>query len=313
MPGEAATTDDLPIDDQGAVVLTPDLGGNVPCAVCGYSLRGLSIRSVCPECGTTVRATLLAIVDPKASELRPIPFPKLTAFGVALWALAGFLAATTSWAMRLSDVLAVHFRLGFGHVALPRIGTVLVALSGLGAFALIRPHAGLARKQQLITALAVGFGFTVIALLYWDLHAMWDAWHLPPYVEAIGSVPERSMRRLAMAGVLAATLWGLWPHAEMLIARSVLMRTGQVDTQPLSSMLAVLAIAAAGDVSALIGFLCGGTVREVFGVIEVVLIAVGSFLFTLGLFGLMMDMIRLRTVILKRPLGLSDVLARQDA
>src|SRR5436190_23878239 len=68
------------------------LRGDLPCVACGYNLKGLSIRSVCPECGTPVRATILSVVDPHAAELTPIRLPALVALGL-LFCAAGALGA----------------------------------------------------------------------------------------------------------------------------------------------------------------------------------------------------------------------------
>ncbi|MBL8760751.1 MAG: hypothetical protein JNL50_05545, partial [Phycisphaerae bacterium] len=53
-------------------LLARELTGDLRCAKCAYNLKGLSVRSVCPECGLAISATLLAKVDPHAAELRPI-------------------------------------------------------------------------------------------------------------------------------------------------------------------------------------------------------------------------------------------------
>ena len=67
-----------------ASVLASELTGDLPCVRCGYNLRGLSIREHCPECDAPVRATILALVDPRASELKPLRRPRLTGWGLVL-------------------------------------------------------------------------------------------------------------------------------------------------------------------------------------------------------------------------------------
>ncbi len=72
----------------GVARLSRELAGDLPCIQCGYNLRGLTVKGMCPECGTSVRATLLAVVDPMAGEFRPISFPRLTAYGMLVWSHA---------------------------------------------------------------------------------------------------------------------------------------------------------------------------------------------------------------------------------
>src|SRR5581483_4291904 len=89
------------------VVLGRELGGDLHCVVCSYNLRGLSIRAICPECGTAVRATILSVVDPHASILRPITFPRLTAAGVILWAAGAVAVAMMAWLPQAADLLRI--------------------------------------------------------------------------------------------------------------------------------------------------------------------------------------------------------------
>src|SRR5215831_18001819 len=90
-------------ESERAVDLARELGGDLPCAACRYNLRGLSVRSVCPECGTPVRATILFTVDPYASVLRPITWPRATAAGLILWSMGALGAAVLTWVLRGAD------------------------------------------------------------------------------------------------------------------------------------------------------------------------------------------------------------------
>src|SRR5688572_28786068 len=120
--------------------LSHELGGDLPCVVCGYNLRGHSIRALCPECGTGIRATILAVVDPFASELQPIRFPRIIAILINMWTGGALFAALLAWLPIVYDLLnAAGWRL-----ARPDINVALLAslaVSGIGALGLIRPHA----------------------------------------------------------------------------------------------------------------------------------------------------------------------------
>ncbi|MEM1424869.1 MAG: hypothetical protein AAGH64_12820, partial [Planctomycetota bacterium] len=79
------------------------LTGELPCVTCGYELRGLSVRDACPECGTGVRATILAVVDPLADELAPMRAPSLTGVLIVSWALSSSIGVWLIVAVRLLD------------------------------------------------------------------------------------------------------------------------------------------------------------------------------------------------------------------
>src|SRR6185295_10238912 len=83
--------------------LALELTGDLPCVRCKYNLRGLTVKGMCPECGTSVRTTILAKIDPLAKELRPLHFPRLTSLGLIVWAWSALAAALCNWALRLSD------------------------------------------------------------------------------------------------------------------------------------------------------------------------------------------------------------------
>src|SRR5262245_9530394 len=89
-----------------------------------------------------VRATVLAVVDPLAAELRPIPNPRFTAWGLVAWSVGAFGAVLATCALRIEDWLQLPVRAG----TVESVRTVLLVLAGasaIGAVALIRPHAGL--------------------------------------------------------------------------------------------------------------------------------------------------------------------------
>lgn len=289
--------------------LATELSGDLPCVRCRYNLRGLSIVSCCPECATPVRATLLAVVDPRASELRPIHAPWLTSVGVVVWGTAATGAA-------LLAVVTHVYSLGL----LPPVDwltiwsggpagiwvLVLTVLSGLGAAAFIRPHAGI-ETAKVWSAVAGVAGYIPIAACVWWLNAR-------------GSLVEDSPLRmqapqgaaaavwLLLCGLVAGVLMCLRPNARLLVARSLLMRSGRVDRQTMRGMASVSLVIAAG---LLIGVLSGVWDVPVMDTAETVgamVVLVGWLLFLIGLIGVTVDCWRLRPVIAQAPLSLSDLL-----
>jgi len=294
-----------------AASLMPDLSGDLPCGGCGYNLRGLSVRSLCPECGTAVRATILLAVDPHAEELAPLKRPLLTSTALVVLAWAALLSVVGVWAMRLNEALAAAF--DFWPESLGLRGPVVfaLALSAAASPALIRPHRRVPVSVSGRAAAGVA-AYIPLVVLFWFLHARYDPIRLTGYVTYGPASIDRSLLRLAIGGLAAATIWGLWPAATGLIARSVVIRQKRVDTQPISAMLISLGIAASGDMLRLAGEWVPVLRGDVPSILQIVLIAVGSFLFTLTLVGLAVDTIRVRSVLVRPPISLVDVLGARD-
>lgn len=290
-----------------APALATDLTGNLPCIGCGYNLKGLSVRGLCPECGTAVRATILARVDPMAEELRPLRRPRVTAYGLIVWAWAALAAVVCIWVVRLGDAATVFAGTTVRLAGLVDLSFILIALSGLAAGVLVAPVRGM-RPVEVIKPLLGVFAYLLLLFVHRLLHVEHDGFSGVPYVGPEGIDPGRSLLRLAENLVIVMTILALRPSAVMLAERSLVMRTGRVDTQPMTALVWSLTVASAGD-ALLIAFGGGnGTLGALRDVAALVLIAVGSFLFTLGLVGVGVDTLRLRRVLIEPTPGLSDVL-----
>ena len=292
--------------------LIRELTGDLPCVRCGYNLRGLSVRTVCPECGASVRATILAVVDPHAGELQPLSMPRLTAVGLLLWAGAAVAVALLTWGMRVSDVVELS---GWGVVAhgwAPVVGAALIALSGLGAVALIRPHGQIPGTKIRSACLGV-VAYVPLGLLYWRLHGVYDPIRARPYFQLDEADPNRVVLRLLTGAASILIILSLRPNARLLVARSMLLRQGRVDRQALIAMVAALLVAAAGDMLHLTASARGGgggAIGDLARMGGTFLIAVGSMLLTLGLAGVLVDCVRLVPVILEPAPSLAQVLGR---
>jgi len=285
----------------------------MPCLVCRYDLRGMSVRTVCPECGTPVRATILATVDPYAGVLRPLSLPRLTAAGLTLWTWAALAAALLTWAIRAADAYTVFaggpaLRLSGVAVA----AAVCVAVSGVGALTLIRPHAGIPRRQVLAAAGGALCMF-LLAGLHWRLHAGFDMSHLAPYIAGDRSSVARTEIRLLMDATMLAVILGLRPNARLLAARSLLLRMGRVDRQTMLAMVGALGVAALGDLMQLVAawVVSGDGVVRIVGISGDALIAVGSMLLTVGLISMAVDCWRIAPVLLRPPLAMGQVVGEE--
>lgn len=296
--------------DRPPADLARQLTGALPCISCRYDLRGMSVRSVCPECGIPVRATILATVDPYARVLRPLYRPRITAAGLMLWSTAALLAALFTWGLRLADTYAV-----FADALPPRLpqmalmGAACIALSGIGAMVLIRPHAGIPVWQTVLAAAGVLATF-LLAYLYWRLHGWYDLHHTPPYVagEASGRA-ARSWMRLEITGVLAFIILTLRLNARLLASRSLLLRMGRVDRQTMLAMTAVLGLAAVGDVLHVVADSARGGGLAALDHVADPLIAVASMLLTLGLAGVLIDCRRIAPVLMRPSLSIGEIVS----
>ncbi len=291
-PSPAPTT--APVG-QGVPPLGRELGGDLPCVVCSYNLRGLSIRSMCPECGTGVRATILALVDPQASELQPIRFPKLVASAVVLWAAGAVAVAMMCWLPHAADALRL---LGM-NIDRPsaKLGVMLgLGTSLLGALVLVRPHAKLGVLVPLMTLLGALL-YAPLGYVMWKQQALMDAIGGPRYFTGWAPMVEATTLSVLAYGLIAAIIMLQRPIARALVARSLVMRTGRVDRQTMYAMAIACFIAIGG---ALLGRAVPSTVpmwSDLARVSGIVLVIFGSLMLSIGLLGSLLDCARIASAI----------------
>lgn len=293
-----------------AAPIARELRGDLPCVRCKYNLKGLTVRGMCPECGTSVRTTLLAVVDPLAKELRPIRHAALTGAGIAIWATSALLAVLCVWFLRAEDFLSrpsgasPALWLAYGVVA-------FAGLSGLAAIVLINPHDGIPRRQRWAATLGV-VGYVPLCLFLYYLHVRWDHSNRPPYGYQAEILPERLVLRLCISLLLVSILLLLRPNARLLSGRWVLMRLGAVDRQTMFAMTLVIALWCLGDLLRFLFAFFQGTLADVLRFTGTSLVVVGSLLFTVGLASLVLECWRLRPIIAQPPLDLDDLTANRE-
>ncbi|MCA9311508.1 MAG: hypothetical protein KDA21_09910 [Phycisphaerales bacterium] len=289
--------------------LDATLKGALPCISCRYDLQGISIRDVCPECGTAVRATILNKVDPEADEFRPLLAPRLTATGLMVWAVAGFGAAACIWAIRIAELLnnisTWHIRTEWATPVM----LALVALSGLALVGLVRPVRGMPLRRSLAAMVAM-LGYLPLLWLLTRIHEEIDPLGPAPYFSN-AALSERSLLRIAMAVCLIGILLLIRPNAGDLVRRCMAMRTGRVGRQTLLAMVAVLAVMIFGDLLRIwAGALpsTAASTRDVLLYIGKTIILLGSLLLTLGLYHVVLDARRIGGVLLRPPPSMRDIL-----
>jgi hypothetical protein len=289
--------------------LARQLTGNLPCVNCRYNLRGLSVKAVCPECGTPVRAAILAAVDPYAAILQRVDHPRLTAAGLLVWSGAALLAALLTWGLRIGDLASMLLDRPLDTSAIARAAVLCIGASGAGAMVLVRPHARISPLASAAAAIGVA-GTFALGFVYARVHLQFDPRHVTPYLHMGLSLADRSALRLLEAGLLLVILFALRPNARLLAARSLLLRLGRVDRQTMLAMAAAVGLGAIGDALQMIGAPEESVVAANLGLFMIV---VGSMLFTLGLFGVLADVLRIVAVLLRPSLAPSQVVGPESA
>lgn len=275
--------------------LDRDLAGSLPCIRCGYELQGISVLGKCPECGLVVRATILHRVDPAADVVAPVRFPKVSAWGVRLWSVAGLLAGLTIFAMAIADQLASAAPSPLRRLGAQGGGVVLVtlAISALGLLMMVVPQYFERRRRALL-------GLVGVVAFAWIWYGFaWTQSVDEGKISFLRRAPEgdRISARLVFGGALAVMLLSARPTARALVRRSVALRTGRVDRQTIFAMVIAVGIGMVGDLLRLSAGTEQSALREPQHVVGVVLIVVSSLLVLLGLAGAVVDSLRIAKAI----------------
>tara|TARA_E500000318_G_scaffold86482_5_gene83123 strand:+ start:193168 stop:194133 length:966 start_codon:yes stop_codon:yes gene_type:complete len=287
-------------------VIARQLTGKLFCIACGYDLHGLSIRAECPECGVPVRATILGIVDPHADELTPLTYPRLSAIGLNLWSFGALVAVLMIWFLRGIEVLRDLGVSTWIPSVFAWVGFVGLIVSMLGAFTLIRPHSSVTRWEAMRCALGVSLYFALI-FVYYSIYLGHDISSPSPLLHPGGDATGRSVLRILVFLLVTGIVLGIRPAAVGLAVRSVIVRTGRVDRQSMIALLASLGIAALGDLLSILAQFTPVSARDVLEIVSIVVISLGSVLFTVGLINICSDTVRLYPVIRRPGVGLGDI------
>lgn len=285
-----------------------DLTGDLPCVRCRYNLRGLSVLGDCPECATPISTTVLARVDPHASELRPIALPKLTGVGIVVWSVSGLLCALVTWWLRLAPPLGVGRSF---QPELAKLATGLILLSGVASLAHVRPHDEIPPRRILGATVGVLL-YLPLAWIYWRISGVLDP-SMPPGVLP-GSVlsEQRTVLSLLSSAIIALIVLLQRPNARDLAVRSLVMRRGAVDRQTLVALAAAVSVMILGNLVHLCAGLVPFDVGEIVRTVGTIVIGVGAILTTIGLLNVVIDTLRLFPVVTQPPLAIEDVVGKRD-
>ena len=156
------------------------------CSNCTYDLRGLEALGVCPECGASVRQSILRSIDPEVHAMPLVDRPVLIAVGVRWFfctMVVSFLLWICSWVLtqlmiEWNDVDAgqpggwpqqVRDAVNVGNMLLEvAMLAALVSLVGLWCMRSLVQSKVSGKSLRILIQLAVGSIFWVAALvLYW--------------------------------------------------------------------------------------------------------------------------------------------------
>lgn len=239
-----------------------------------------------------------------------MPAPSFTAIGILAWSFGALAAVLLSWLPRVLDLVDRVGRGGLGHVDAPQwmahaiVGAIV--LSGLGAFALVRPTHNATWKGTVGALIGIA-AYVPLAYAVWRIQGEIDPGAAPPYLVG-GPSPERLTMRAVMNVSLLVVLLGLRTNARLLVERCLALRTGRVDRQTILAMAAVVVVSAIGD--GLWGwsvFVTPGA-QDALQDVGSVLVAVGSMLLTLGVASGMQDSVRIARAVISPAPGLRQVL-----
>jgi hypothetical protein len=295
-----------PLKGAGTAPLAFELGGDLPCVRCRYNLKGLTIRGTCPECGLPMRATLLAVIDPRASELQPIFHPWLTSVGVAAWALAAVAAALLAAGECVVSVFMPASPWLAANSGLRLLVPMLVAVSGLGALAVIKPHDRMPRSGQIMAWVGVSLYLPLVALLIVKAHVPMPQ-PRPGEWSIAASGDFAGLLNVGVDLLLIAMLILLRPNLRILSARCLLMRQGMVDRQTMRAVASVLGLCVAGHLMGVLGTSLGsfGMIFMIGGILS----GIGTIFFLIGLVGISIDALRMSRVITSPPLSMIELLS----
>jgi hypothetical protein len=167
-------------------------------------------------------------------------------------------------------------------------------------------------RKSVIAAVIAAVAYVPLALAVWQL-ATYTA---GGEIGVLGRWPPltgRTLWRLVAGVSIAVIALALRPNARLLVARSLVLRTGRVDRQTLLAVAAAAAIWVIGDVIVLLVSPMTGFGGQIGRILAIVLVVTGSILVTLGCFGAAVDAVRIATSILRPAPSLEQLVApRQE-
>lgn len=158
----------------------------LPCVNCTYDLRGLEATGVCPECGVTIRQSILRSIDPEVHRMPQVDRPASVAFGVrwlfgamgasfCLWIVSGILVnlvvewnemlqvQSTVWPSSVRNIVSI------GHLAaFMSMAAAAIAIVGPWFMRSMASSKVSGKSLRILLQLAIGACFWLVALVLQD-------------------------------------------------------------------------------------------------------------------------------------------------
>lgn len=278
---------------------------SLPCARCGYDMRGLAADGDCPECGEPIRLTIIEVVDPAARRLEPIHNQKLignSIFGIVLFYF-------------ISVVLAVFAALGHSPESLPVPELLrtfpssaflwISSASGLVALLNLTPMMVSCRRNEL-QGYRHGIALTFFGIVLWIIGMIFISMILLP--NPLHSAPVAMFFDTCLPVVAAALVFsGFRKLVPRLGQRSRAFRQAQGSRQRMDDLLATLIVV-------IVGRTCMAVSPEdsnlsMFGLITMV---ISMSLVVIGLGYLLRNTVWIRRALMTPPPALSEILRPID-
>ncbi|MCP3905151.1 MAG: hypothetical protein GY715_16115 [Planctomycetes bacterium] len=231
---------------------------SIPCARCGYDLRGLHVDGYCPECGFATRYSIQVAVDPASHRLPDMTNPRGVG-NALLWLTVSLSVGTVLLLIRPAalrlDALQPPGAVAWSHWT-PRWLTLVAAVIALAATRAVLKLAPPRGKQQqiavwgdiwlMLLGLVACAGLAVVA-------------SLGAFVTGGGPVGvtqaaiAQAVLRVSLVASLSLTLLGLRGVFGAIGRRSREYRTAQGGRQGTRELIAAVIGIGAGEVLAMFG------------------------------------------------------------
>ena len=274
---------------------------SLPCARCGYDMRGLAADGDCPECGEPIRLTIIEVIDPAARRLEPIHNQKLignSIFGIVLCYFISVALAALAALGHSPDSLPVPESLrAFPSSAFLWISSAggFVALLNLTPIMVLYRHNELQDCRQ-------GIALTFVGLVLWVISMVLISMVLLP--NPLHSAPVAMFFDTCLPVVAAALVFsGFRKLVPRLGQRSRAFRQAQGSRQRMSDLLLTLIVVIVGRT--FIAVSPGDSNLSMFGLITMV---ISMSLVVVGLGYLLRNTAWIRRALVTPPPALSELL-----
>ena len=273
----------------------------MPCARCGYDLRGLQADGDCPECGEPIRLTIIETVDPASRRLAPMHQPRIIGnaiTGIVTSFTISFILAVTALLIYAPSTLPIpHFLRVFP------ISAVVWASAGFGflSFLFLIPMILMCQRKELAGCrggiLFTGFGVLAwsTSLLFLVLFFFRSFLELEPY-----SMLFDTFIPVISAGLVFSGFRKLIPRLGL---RSRAFRQAQGSRQRMNDLLAALVVVIVGRT-----FVETATGNSNLSILGLIVMIMSISLIVIGLGYLLRNTLWIRQALITPPPALNELL-----